>query len=115
MEADLQRWYGLDIRDRWHPDPFRRLTLRRISVLLRHLPPEAAVLRIDRTGPVWGPVEGLLADIWQQVARSPNPHPMVPTVTAGKAKDTAKRDRKKADAEHRAAERRRLIDEGVIT
>lgn len=40
MEADLQRYYSVDVRDRWVKGP-HRLTMRRLFTLLWHLPPES--------------------------------------------------------------------------
>lgn len=42
VEADLQRFYQIDIRDRWLRGP-HRLTFRRMGVLLQNLPQEAAI------------------------------------------------------------------------
>lgn len=39
MEADLQRYYGVDVRDLWRPTTV--LTWRRLRVLLDGLPPES--------------------------------------------------------------------------
>src|SRR5690606_27068527 len=56
VEADLQRFYGIDDRDRWRPDEHGRprLTLRRLWVLISHLPPESTLAHIERAGhPEW--------------------------------------------------------------
>lgn len=60
VEADLQRFYGVDLR--WLLDGSRRLSWRRLSVLLRHLPRDAATTQ-QMLGEVarWGTVEHLLA------------------------------------------------------
>lgn len=46
MEADLARYYNIDIRDRWRRDDrgVRLLTLRRLRNLLVNLPPDAALM-----------------------------------------------------------------------
>lgn len=65
VEADLQRFYGVDYRDRWKVVDGRRvLTLRRIGVLLRHLPPESALAAVGRKGkPHWTIEAHLLDDL----------------------------------------------------
>lgn len=80
MEADLARWYQIDYRDRWRRDENGkpRLTLRRLYVLLRHLPPDAALVRALGDGQaVWNLEHVILAHIWQAVARSKKPHPLL--------------------------------------
>jgi hypothetical protein len=65
IEADLLRYYGVDLLD-YHRG---RLTARRLRVLLRHLPREAALpseLHGDDT--LWGLPEHLLATVADQLA-----------------------------------------------
>lgn len=115
MEADLQRFYGLDYRDRWRGD----LTLRRISVLLRHLPPDSAVARIElRNAPAWQLEHVLLADIWQAVARSRKPHPLLARArqqTDRHHRPNAERLADLAAARREAEARRAAIAAGEIT
>lgn len=64
MEASLARYYpGVDLRDLWRPG--RRLTLRRLAVLLDHLPPEAPWhTRHAPDGQAAANLEQLLIDLW---------------------------------------------------
>lgn len=76
MEADLQRFYGVDYRDRWRLDDRGRprLTLRRLCVLVEHLPPEAAVSRAAREHePSWSLTDRLLADVWSALTGKRHP------------------------------------------
>jgi len=121
VEADLQAVYHLDYRDRWRRDDTgrARLTLRRLAVLVRHLPAESAVGRELHPDPPWTRQEVLTAHVWQAAAGSKKPHPML--AAAGKAANADRRaadpDRRRrlAAARARARERRRLIEDGVIT
>lgn len=115
VEADLQRYYGVDYRDRWRGD----LSLRRISNLLRHLPPDSALAHIELAGtPAWNLEHVLLADIWQAVARSKKQHPMLV-----KARQQSERFHRPdpqrmaelASARREAEARRRAIEAGEIT
>lgn len=64
MEADLARWYHIDYRDRWRYDESGRplLPLRRLKVLVEHLPSESAVAAVSGTKG-WGTTELLLSDL----------------------------------------------------
>ena len=121
MEADLQAVYGVDYRDRWRRDPSGRvrLTLRRLSVLVKHLPAESAVGRTLHPDPPWTRTHILLAHVWQASAGSKKPHPMLEAAQRGsrKARRAVDPDRRRrlAAGRRRARERRRLIDDGVIT
>lgn len=122
MEADLQRFYAVDYRDRWRGD----LTLRRLWVLIRHLPPESAVAALRRDGkPHWGPEAHLLDGVRMAVEslrntmagknRTVKPHPMRPRPTAKPRHHTPQRRRQLAAARRRAQARRRAIGAGEIT
>jgi hypothetical protein len=53
VEADLHRYYGVDLVDVWKPAA--GLTWRKVGVLIRHLPPESALMtavREDNPTPV---------------------------------------------------------------
>ena len=117
MEADLQRWYQLDYRDRWHPDRRQRLTLRRLLVLVFRLPGESATMRALNDGkPVIDSlVQIFLADIWQASAQSKKPHPLIADARqASKSKRvTADRRVLLAAAKRRARERRMTMEGGV--
>jgi hypothetical protein len=118
VEADLARFYGLDYRDRWRWDEHgdRRLTLRQIFVRVRHLPVDSAVLALEHGHePVWRLEHVLLADVWQQVAHSKKPHPMLVAEqrrSRGRqsTRITPERARKLADGRRRARERRLQLD-----
>lgn len=111
MEADLQRFYGIDYRDRWRGD----LTLRRIFVLVKHLPPESAVGYVARDGkPHWS-LEAILLDTLRMALtgtkeRPAKPHPLRPTGPS-RRQDSPERRRKLAAARRRARERRARMAE----
>ncbi len=119
MEADLARFYGVDVRDRWRrlPDGSRALTLRMIAVRLEHLPPESALAGKVRGGePHWALEHVLLAHNWQAVTRSKQPHPMMARAARKAARRqvvTPEREGRLREARARArARRRRLREEG---
>jgi hypothetical protein len=60
LEADFQRFYGLDLRmELWGPKP---IGARRLASLIRGLPPDSALHRaLDPDGWAWGNVEELMA------------------------------------------------------
>ncbi|MFL6072745.1 MAG: hypothetical protein ACJ73S_05040 [Mycobacteriales bacterium] len=65
MEADLLRFYGVDLLDYYRG----RLSARRLRVLLQHLPREAALTRaLHGDEADWGLTEHLLASVVDQVA-----------------------------------------------
>jgi hypothetical protein len=80
IEADLLRWYGLDLFDLGRP----RLSMRRFRNLIGRLPRDAELWR-EMHGDVmaWGPVEHLVADLvdverlalWQRGGNSKAPRP----------------------------------------
>lgn len=113
VEADLQRYYQIDYRDRWRAD----LTLRRLHVLVTHLPPESSTAvalnggfrQLSRT-------ESLLAEIWQAAARSKHRHPLIAVALKKHRKPiSSKRRRKLDDLVHRQRARRAAIERGDIT
>lgn len=117
MEADLQAVYRVDYRDRWRKDEHGRplLTLRRLAVLVTHLPAWSAVRTIDE--PYW-PVEAhLLDDVRMTLmalahveTKYLTPHPARP----GKNRVDPLTEVARAKARKRAAERRRKIEAGEI-
>lgn len=112
MEADLQRFYGIDYRDRWRGGD---LTLRRIAVLVRHLPPESAVALIERDGKPHWTLEAELIDTLRRALTSTKkgpaePHPLRPKPQPKRM--TPERKRKLAAARARRAERLRMLEEG---
>jgi hypothetical protein len=116
VEADLQRFYAVDYRDRWRRGS--GLTLRRISVLVDHLPEDSALhLRLNEGEPVPSLTDVLLADIWQAVTRSKRPHKVIRNLqTRSRSLRVAAPDRQRAiaRARRRAARRRALIESGEI-
>lgn len=83
VEADLSRFYGIDIRDRWLTDALGRprLTLRMMVVRLRHLPLDSAVSQCENEGEKpWERVEHQLDEIRRHLAalggdKNPKPDP----------------------------------------
>lgn len=110
MESDLQRYYHIDYRDRWRFDRngHRILTLRRIHVLIRHLPPDCAVARAEGSSGLTN-VEILLMDLYG--ATVGEQHPLYPKPVRGSDPD---RERRLQAARLRARERQRAIDAGEI-
>lgn len=116
MEADLARYYQVDLGDRWRPG--RRLTLRRLVVLVRHLPDDSATAFAINEGPPWR-TEHELADLSRMDflrvhgVEKPIPHPLSPFAK----RDTGPSETHKqalAAAKARRDERARLIAEGAI-
>jgi hypothetical protein len=119
VEADLQRYYGLDFRDLWRPTA--ELTWRRLRVLLDGLPAESlwwtALRQLPRAkvqpagdidGIRWGTVHDLLAaliDATNQVQwtleqvnstkRVPAPKPFPRPGTARKRRGMSKQTRQR--------------------
>lgn len=103
MEADLRRFYSVDYRDRWRGG----LTLRQLSNLVQHLPPESATAALAREGlPYWSIEAHLLDDLRMvEVGTKKNPakpHPLRPKprrrndptkVAAHRRRTKARRDR----------------------
>lgn len=96
VEADLQQHYGIELTDLWRG----RLTLRRLRVLVDHLPSDSATARsIAGFRPSdalagWGLTQLLIARLWDELAayrwqweavhskkgrpQRPAPEPLVP-------------------------------------
>lgn len=116
MEADLQRFYGIDYRDRWRTGENGRplLTLRRLEVLLEHLPAESALVAAVLPDAPWSRTERLMADLWQQLDRKHREHPMLRAsrkkLSTVKHKTMTPEQRQRADNVRKAfAERRRRL------
>lgn len=114
MEADFARFYGIDYRDRWRGG----LTLRRVYVLVKHLPPESATAEIARDGDLHWSIEAHLLDDLRMVlsgdGKKPSkPHPSRPKPGRRKV-ITPERARKLAAARRRAQERRRKREAGEL-
>jgi hypothetical protein len=115
VEADLQRFYGIDYRDRWRRDGDgrRRLTLRRLFVLVRHLPESdsavAAELRKHR--PYWSLEAHLLDNVRMSLTGSDKKpaKPWPGRFDTGRPRSgwgDPKRVKKLTDARRRARQRR---------
>lgn len=86
VEADLQRFYGVDLGDLWRG----RLSVRRLSVLIAHLPPGSAVWAAENGIPYgWSLTDVLLTDVF--AALTGEQHPARPS--APKASPDAVSDR----------------------
>lgn len=71
IEADLKRFYGVDLRDLWRPGGGdSQLTLRLLWVYIRRLPMDSALAISDNGGTMpWTLADHLLADNWLIHAR----------------------------------------------
>jgi len=111
VESDLSQYHHLDIRDRDRFDEHGRrcLPLRRISALVKFLPPDSATA-IVTGGSGWTLTDVLLSDVFHATAGAP--HPARPK--AEKPVDP-EQVRKVAAFRKRNVERQRQIDAGEIT
>lgn len=107
----MQHWFNVDYRDRWRKDAdgFPLLTLRRVGVLIRHLPAESAVnVALGSSG--WTLEHYLLAHLFHATAGQP--HPALP-----KQREVIDPAREKArrEAAQRRKQREQDIANGLIT
>lgn len=117
MEADLARYYHVDLLDRWRTDLEGRplLTLRQIAVRVRHLPPDSAVAVALNGGEAgWTRDQVLLTDIWSTWNGKEHPALALARRSRGRI-PTAERLRRLVAARRRARDRRRRIARGEIT
>lgn len=118
MEADLQRHYGVELGDHWRGDPAtgrRRLTYRRLHVLLSNLPPgQSAVQQALFPDLVHlSTTDVLVAGVYAALAGKQ--HPLAEKAgEAARALPDPERDRRLAEGRRRLAKRRRDIAEGRI-
>ncbi|MCP3800318.1 hypothetical protein NLX83_13725 [Allokutzneria sp. A3M-2-11 16] len=63
LEADFLRWFGVDLLDLYRG----RLSLRRVCLLVQHLPIEAAVWRTEDAPGPWSRTEALLFAVERRV------------------------------------------------
>jgi hypothetical protein len=61
VEADLQRFYHVDLADYWRGE----LSPRRLSVLIEQLPPDSATARRYSDADGWSRLEFLVSDLFQ--------------------------------------------------
>lgn len=105
VESDLNRFWNLDYRDRWRFDDTgaRRLTLRQIYCRISHLPADSALaVSMGRRSPV----ELLLMDIYEPLARQVHPaRPLTPEQAAERNAEAAARTKAMADYEARRVAR----------
>lgn len=89
MEADLSRFHGVDLADLWRGE----LTIRRLSVLLHHLPADAALRSIGLPSAAfgWDVNTFLLADVFH--ALTGKPHPQRPALQTRAERYTSLRER----------------------
>lgn len=95
VESDLDRFWGLDYRDRWRFDAEgqRRLTLRQIHARITNLPADSAlaIAMGKRT-----PVELLLMDLYEPIAHQAHPErPLRPEQVAERRAAAAKLERER--------------------
>jgi hypothetical protein len=95
VESDLDRYWGLDYRDRWRFDTEgqRRLTLRQIHARVTNLPADSAlaIAMGKRT-----PVELLLMDLYEPIAHQAHPErPLRPEQVAERRAAAAKLERER--------------------
>ena len=70
LEADLQRYYGVDLADLWRGG----LSVRRLSVLVDNLPDDSATARRQTKGQnAWDLHALLLADVFHALTGEPHP------------------------------------------
>lgn len=111
MEADLQRFHGVDYLDRWRG----RLSLRKIGALVLYLPPDSACKEILRElKPHWSVEAHLLDELRMALVGSkknpPKPHPQRPR--PGPPRISPERRRKIAATRERARLRRAKFSQG---
>lgn len=112
LEGDLQRHHGVDLRDRWRRDErgVRRLTLRRLAVLVHSLPPDSLTARaVGWDG--FTTTDVLLMDLW--AVQTGKAHPARPKPSATRVQDAERAEKVRA-AKRRAAQRRQAIAAGEI-
>ncbi|QIG58545.1 tail assembly chaperone [Arthrobacter phage DrSierra] len=80
VEADLQRFYHVDLADYWRGE----LSPRRLSVLIEQLPAESATARKLSGADGWNRLEFLVSDLYQ--AFTGEVHPARPKPTSGTSK-----------------------------
>lgn len=97
MEADLARYYRLELADLWRG----RLSLRRLAVLIRHLPADSAVA-VALGGEGWTLSHYLMADMVH--ATTGQPHPADPRVRRAEEEKKARLAEAVRRAELRRAE-----------
>lgn len=102
MEADLQRYYQIDLADYWRG----KLSVRRLSVLVHRLPLDSAtVVKTAELSPGWDTKAFLLADIFAAVTGEQ--HPARPSGEKKAKKARAARLRAQLEAQRDRVEARK--------
>lgn len=102
VEADLQRFYGVDLGDVWRGD----LSVRRLWVLLSHLPPGSAVWSLENKIPHgYALTDFLLMDLFRVLTGED--HPARPG--AGSSSAAAPEERSRSLIEQLREQRERLV------
>lgn len=80
VEADLLRFYGVDLLDFWRG----RLSPRRLAVLVRGIPAGQGAATRSLDGPEVTPERWILSDVWRWLVqvhgdghKDPGPHPIL--------------------------------------
>lgn len=95
VEADLQRFYRVDLADYWRGE----LSPRRLSVLVEQLPAESATARKLSGADGWNRLEFLVSDLYQ--AFTGEVHPARPKPSSGSS--SSRYDRMRAALEAQKA------------
>lgn len=104
---------GIDYRDRWGGG----LTLRRIGLLIRRLPPDSSIGAVGREGkPWWTLTDHLIDDLRMSLTgnkkKPAKPHPLRPRPSRRRQDMTPQRRARLDDARRRARERRIALGRG---
>lgn len=94
MEADLQRFYHADYRDRFRPGGgASQLTIRRLLLLVEHLPAESAfhAAREDRAAASL--TANAVMDVWESLTGKRHPGRASPSQRRAQAAERAERAR----------------------
>lgn len=116
MEADFQRYYGIDYLDRWRG----KLSLRRIHVLMRQLPAQSATASAMRDYEAHWSLEAVLLDNLRMAVQVAYTDPKNPPKPHSSRMKQAKRSKSTAERElalegarkRRRARQKRLGKEG---
>ncbi|CCQ44311.1 putative uncharacterized protein [Pseudarthrobacter siccitolerans] len=92
VEADLQRFYQVDLTAYWRGE----LSLRRLSVLIENLPPESSLVRKFGGADGWTRLEFLVTDLFQAFTGEVHPARPKPQVESRYSKLRAALEAQKA-------------------
>jgi hypothetical protein len=115
VESDLNRFWGLDYRDRWRfdADGSRKLTMRQIHTRITHLPADSALaVEMGRRSPT----ELLLMDLYEPLAGRPHPaRPLSAQQIAERRAEAEKLAKARSDYENRRSARGDRVSTGLDT